>query len=124
MFDQAFALFKAGKTKDAATASEAALKKYPGDANLLCLAARANLILKRLDQAGIHIEKAIQQNPGFAVAHELHGDLMLVQNQLDAAVRSYEQAIRLDPTRASVLMKIEKAREFSAAQKPERDLVA
>lgn len=124
MFDQALALFKAGKAKDAATASEAALKEYPGDANLLCLAARANLILKRLDQAGVHIDKAIQLHPGFAVAHDLHGDLMLVQNQSDAAIRSYEQVIRLDPTRASVLMKIEKAGEFSAVKKPERDIVA
>jgi len=94
---------------------ERALTDYPGDANLMCLAARANLVLRRFDDAKQQIDEALRQQPEFAAAHDLHGDLLLVQEQPGAAIKAYEQALRLDPTRSRVVIKIERAREDSAA---------
>jgi len=99
------------------TTSEAALKEYPGDANLMCLAAKANLVLKRLGKARRLIDEAVRQHPGFAVAHDLSGDLLLIQGHAESAVKAYEQAIRLDPTRSLVLAKIEKALELATDAK-------
>ena len=104
------------------SACEVALREYPGDANLMCLAAKANLTLKRFTDAKRLIDEAVRQHPGFAVAHDLHGDLLLIQGVPETAIKAYEQAMRLDPTRSLVLTKIEKAREMteSAARAPGR----
>ena len=50
-YEQALAQFKAGNAADAVSACEAALTDHPGDANLMCLAARANLVLRHFDDA-------------------------------------------------------------------------
>jgi tetratricopeptide (TPR) repeat protein len=99
------------------TTSEAALKEYPGDANLMCLAAKANLVLKRLGKAKRLVDEAVRQHPDFAVAHDLFGDLLLIQGQAESAVKAYEQAMRLDPTRSLVPAKIEKALELATSVK-------
>jgi len=116
-YEQALAYFNDGKTIAALKKSEAALKEYPGDANLMCLAAKANLVLKRFGKARRLIDEAVRQHPGFAVAHDLIGDLLLIQGHAESAVKAYEQAIRLDPTRSLVLAKIEKALELAASVK-------
>ena len=67
---------------------EKALTDYPDDANLMCLAARANLVLRRFDDAKRQIDEALRQQPEFAAAHDLNGDLLLVQEQPEAAVKS------------------------------------
>jgi tetratricopeptide (TPR) repeat protein len=99
------------------TTSEAALKEYPGDANLMCLAAKANLVLNRLGKAKRLVDEAVRQHPDFAVAHDLFGDLLLIQGQAESAVKAYEQAMRLDPTRSLVPAKIEKALELATSVK-------
>jgi tetratricopeptide (TPR) repeat protein len=121
-YRQALGHFKARKTKRAVSVCEQALADYPDDVNLLCLAAKANLVLRRLDEAKRLIEEALREQPEFALAHDLYGDLLLVQGQPEAAIKAYEQAMRLDPTRPRLLAKIEKAREpaESAQQKPLR----
>jgi tetratricopeptide (TPR) repeat protein len=93
------------------SACEAALKDYPGDANLMCLAAKANLVLRHFDDARRLIDEAVRLFPDFAVAHDVYGDLLLMQDRPEAAVKAYEQVMRLDPTRSHVLTKIERARE-------------
>ena len=55
----------------------------------------------------------MRQHPDFALAHDLLGDLLLIQGQAKSAVKAYEQAMRLDPTRTLVLVKIEKALELA-----------
>jgi len=110
-YEQALGHFKAGKTQRAASVCKRALTDYPDDASLMCLAARANLVLRRFDDAKRQIDEALHQQPEFAAAHELNGDLLLVQEQPEAAVKAYEQALRLDPTRSQVVTKIERARE-------------
>ena len=89
------------------------MKEFPGDANLMCLAAKANLVLKRLDTAGRLIDEVVRQHPNFAVAHDVHGDFLLIQGQAEPAVKAYERAMRLDPTRSLLLDKIEKAHELT-----------
>ncbi len=93
------------------SACEAALKDFPGDANLMCLAAKANLVLRHFDDARRLIDEAVRLFPDFAVAHDVYGDLLLMQDRPEAAVKAYEQVMRLDPTRSHVLTKIERARE-------------
>ena len=89
------------------------MEEFPGDANLMCLAAKANLVLKRLDTAGRLIDEVVRKHPDFAVAHDVYGDLLLIQGQAEPAVKAYEQAMRLDPTRSLLLEKIEKAHELT-----------
>ena len=113
-YEQALGHLKTGNADAAVSACEAALREYPGDANLMCLAAKANLTLQRLGDAQRLIDEAVRQHPDFAVAHDVYGDLLLVKGQTDSAVKAYEQAMRLDPTRSLLLNKIEKARELQA----------
>ncbi len=86
----------------------------------MCLSAKANIALKNFDSAKLAIEDAIRLFPDFAVAHETLGDLMLVQDQTGAARKAYEHAMRLDPTQANILKKIDKSRtlEKEVADKP------
>ena len=81
----------------------------------MCLAAKANLVLRHFDDARRLIDEAVRLFPDFAVAHDVYGDLLLIQDRPEAAVKAYEQAMRLDPTRSLVLTKIEKAREQIAS---------
>lgn len=103
---------RAGNFADAASVCDAALKGYPGDANLLVLAARAKLALQKFDQAKQHLEEAIRLYPEFAPAHDGVGDCLFAQGYVGSAIRAYEQALRLDPTYAGVLRKIERAQEL------------
>jgi tetratricopeptide (TPR) repeat protein len=90
------------------------LKKFPQDANLLCLAARAELAQTNFGKAKEILREATRLHPDFAVAHDVSGDLLFAQGYVGTAVKAYEQALRLDPTRSEVLAKIEKARELLA----------
>jgi len=75
----------------------------------LCLAAKSNLVLKQFDEAKKQVDEAINFHPDFAIAHDVLGDLSLTQGYAETAVKAYEQALRLDPTRPNLVTKIEKA---------------
>lgn len=96
------------------------LELFPGDANFLCLAARANIGLKNFQAARRHVEDAIKLFPDFALAHETIGDLMLVEGKPAGARSAYETASRLDPAHSSVREKIKRAKalEKMAAKRP------
>ena len=111
-FNEALAYLRAGDSVAAASICDEALKEHPSDANLLCLAARVSLSLRQFDQAKRHLDDAVRLYPDFAVAHDVVGDCLFAQGYAGSAIRAYEQALRLDPTYASVLTKIEKAREL------------
>ena len=85
---------------------------YPGDANILCLSAKANLALKRFTEAQDRLEKAIRLFPDFANAHDIYGDLLFMQGHADAAIEVYGQALRLDPTKSDTHRKLDKARDL------------
>jgi len=77
----------------------------------MCLAGKASLLLQNFDAAKKQIDEALDQYPDFATAHDLYGDFLLMQGHPAAAVKAYEKALRLDPTRSMLLTKIGKARE-------------
>ena len=122
-FDQASSCLRSGDPQSAVTLCDTGLKDYPGDGNLLCLSAKANLALKRFTEARTRIEEAIRLFPDLAIAHDVYGDLLLVQGYPDASIEAYGQALRLDPTRSDTHRKLDKARDLAskAANAPAED---
>jgi tetratricopeptide (TPR) repeat protein len=90
---------------------------YPGDANLLCLAAKAELVQGKFNDAKRFLDEAISLHPDFAVVHDVSGDVLLAEGYASTAIKAYQQALRLDPTRSTLLKKIEKAEQLIAAAK-------
>jgi tetratricopeptide (TPR) repeat protein len=80
--------------------------------------------LKNFDIAKSRTEDAIRLFPDFAEAHETLGDLMLIQGRPDVARKSYEQAMRLDPTRAMIHDKIDRSRKLEEELSKKRQEVA
>jgi tetratricopeptide (TPR) repeat protein len=101
---------RSGNMLMAAELCDASLKRYPGDAQFLCLSARANLAMRNFTVAAPRVEEAIRRFPDFATAHETYGDLQLVRGHAKEALTAYETAVRLDPTNPVIHDKIERAR--------------
>ncbi len=118
LFDEALASLRAADPDSAAKICAGGLQQFPDDANLICLAARANLALRQFTLAEQLVERALRAHPEFATAHDVCGDLMLAQGRAAIAVKAYEQSLRLDPARPATLAKIDKAREVAATQEP------
>ncbi len=75
--------------------------------------------MRNFNKAKRILDDVTRSHPDFAVAHEVSGDLLFAQGYVGTAIKAYEQALRLDPTRADALTKIEKAQQLIAeAQKP------
>ena len=123
-FERALERLRAGDPQAAADSCERSLKKFPGDANLLCLSAKANIALKNLDVAKLRIEEAIRLFPDFAHAHETLGDLMLIQGRPEVAGKAYEQAMRLDPTQATIHDKIDRAQQLGKVLEDQKKRIA
>ncbi len=123
-FNRALTHLRSGDAASAAEVCERALKRFPGDANLLCLLAKAHLAQKRFVDAKSRLEEAIKLFPDFATAHETFGDFYLIRGRALEARRAYEQAMRLDPAHAAIHDKIDRARQLEsqiARQSPEHD---
>lgn len=103
-------MLRSGDARMALNHCNDGLQQFPGDANLLCLSARAHLALRKFDEAQVQLQNAIRLYPDFAMAHETLGDLMMVQGQPETAKKAYEQAMRLDPTRLVTHEKIGKTK--------------
>ena len=112
-FKEALAFLQSGDSASAVSVCGRALKQNPGDANFLCLGARANLALKNFVAAKDLLDEAIRLHPDFSAAQDVVGDLLFAQGYVGAAIKAYEQALRLDPTSFGVLTKIEKAQELA-----------
>jgi len=69
-------------------------------------------VLRKFDDSKRLLDEAVRLHPDFGVAHDVVGDLLFAQGFVSAAVKAYEQALRLDPTNSSPLAKIEKAQEL------------
>jgi len=120
-FNDAVSQLRAGNAQMAAKLCDLYLQKSPTDANFLCLAARAAIALRDYERSRAYLRSALQHFPDLAIAHETLGDLELLQHNQAAAIRCYEQAMRIDPARALIHDKIDKAREMptsAAADKP------
>ncbi|HSD68720.1 MAG TPA: tetratricopeptide repeat protein, partial [Woeseiaceae bacterium] len=114
IFDRAQARLRSGDALAAADICDEALRKFPGDANILCVAARASLVLRRFDESARRAEEAVRRFPDFANAHEVYGDLLLATGRADLAVGEYEKTLLLDPARPATLQKIDKARQLAS----------
>jgi len=106
LFQQAQLYLQNGEAESAETVCADLLDQHPQDANFLCLSARALLKLERFDEANARIEHALSIYPEFARAHEVRGDLLLAQGQAAAAAEALEQALKLDPERQRIRMKL------------------
>jgi tetratricopeptide (TPR) repeat protein len=94
----------------AASACKQGLARFPADANLMCLAARANLALRQFPEARNYLQEALRQYPDFATAHEILGDLLLVEGHYQEALSAYNQVLELNPSNKAATLKIEKSK--------------
>jgi len=119
-FNAALAALRSGNSQTAADLCNLSLEQFAGDANFLCLAARANIALRNDAVAKQHLEKAMQLFPDFPMTHETLGDLFIVQGKVSMARAAFETAMRLDPTRGAIHDKIDyvKQLEKGASQNP------
>jgi len=110
---------RSGDAEQAIAACVEALAQHPSDPNILCLAGRCLIALRRLDEARTYIEKARSSHSQFALGHETYGDLMLVEGRPEEAIKSYQTAAELDPQLPAIEAKIKRARELiSQGQTP------
>ena len=82
------------------------LTRYPGDANFLCLSARALVKLGRYQDADERIEHARTLYPKFARPHEARAELLVAQGRVHDAVDAYRKALELDPKRQQTRMRL------------------
>jgi tetratricopeptide (TPR) repeat protein len=112
-FETALTKLRGGEHAAAARLCEDALRSFPDDASTMCLAARAYLALRQFEPCERHVTEVLRRFPGFAAAHDVHGDLMLATGRARRAVAAYEKALRLDPARPATLAKIDRARQVA-----------
>ena len=111
-FEKVLAFLKGDDPASALTAAEKGLLIYPDDGNLMCLSARAAIAMRELDTARRHAGEAASRYPAFAAAHDVLGDLQLIEGEARAALESYEKVLRLEPGRPAIPEKIARAREM------------
>ncbi len=69
-------------------------KKHPDDATLLCILGRMCMDQNKMDEAMTYLQRSIELEPG-VTAHQLLGDLLSQQSQLEAANESYRKGLLL-----------------------------
>jgi tetratricopeptide (TPR) repeat protein len=94
------------------------LDHFPDDGNLLCLAGKCCIALKKLDEADLYLDKARSQNVAMPLAHETYGDLMLLKSRPGEAVKCYRQVEHLESGRPGIQGKIERARAMMQDYRP------
>jgi len=98
-----------GEAESAETLCATYLDHHPGDADFLCLSARALLKLGRLQEANTRIEDALAGYPDFAIAHEVLGDIQLAHGELEKSTDAYRRAIELNPKRQRARLRLGQA---------------
>jgi len=109
-FKQAFSYLKSGDAKMCLTVCNVTLQHFPKDLNLLCLCARANIVLRLFEDAKKRLDEAILIAPDFAIARDTYGDLLLIEGKPDRALKEYQNTLRLDPDRLRITEKIDRAK--------------
>lgn len=102
-------LLQAGDASTAEQLCRDALNRYPEDANILCLSARALIRLELFDEAEGRINKTLALFPDFPRPHEILGELFLTQNKPEQAVDAFRRAIHLGPDTAEIYQKLSTA---------------
>jgi len=102
-------LLRSGDARMAEQVCQDALKRYPEDANILCLSARSLICLKQYDDARKRLDTAIALFPDFPRPHVILGELYLAQNQYAQAPDAFKRAIHLNPDDADTYEKLRTA---------------
>ncbi len=118
IFNLAITHLREGKADLAATVCAEALRKYPDDANILCLAGQSLLALHRINDARVPIERASTRHPKFPVAQESLGDLLLAECRYEDAIQTYQKVLQLAPGRPNIQAKIDRAQHLVQASGP------
>ncbi len=108
MYKQAQDYLKAGDFEAAENVCDNVLRKFPQDANFMCMSAQALIRLKRFDDAQKRLEKAINLFPNYDRAYDGCGDLFLAQGKFDDAAKAYQHTLKLNPQRQQTQMKLGK----------------
>lgn len=114
-----------------------ALERFPGDANFLCLSARALIRLDQPELAESRANAAVQLYPEFPKPHEILGQIFMQRGQTEQALTAFQRAAELDPSRADTRMNLgmalmksgrteegQKAIEESVRLNPDRQQIA
>src|SRR5205814_5877421 len=92
------ALARLGKTNEAATAYERALKLSGGnDATALVNFGNSLQDAGKLDEAISHYNQALRANPNLVEAHNALGVAFVRKNQFTDAIAEFETALRINP---------------------------
>ena len=86
-----------GQLPEAADHFERSLKAKPDNATLRCNFAVALAHMNRLEDARRQLELAIQTDAKLPEAHDLLGSVLQNEKQVDAAIREYQESLRLRP---------------------------
>ena len=108
-FDRALTFLRNGEAKMAEKFCHNALLESPGDPSLLCLSARALIMLGRYDEAEERLLSAIDMFPEFDRPHDIRGDLRLAQGLFEQAAGDYRRAIELGDGNPDTHLKLGRA---------------
>jgi tetratricopeptide (TPR) repeat protein len=105
-YQRALMLLRSGDAELAEQICRGALKKFPADANILCLSARALMRLDQPELAEQRANAALAIYPDYPRPYEILGDLFMGQDKTEDAVANFQRAVGLDPARAMTHMKL------------------
>ena len=105
-FQDAQQFLQSGEIESAESICAELLNEHPDDANFLCLSARVLTKLGRLDEAEVHIDRAVSLYPQFARPHEARGELLIAKGEAHDAADALRKALALDPKRQRARMKL------------------
>ncbi len=97
---------RAGDPRTAEGICREALKKYPRDANLLCLLGASLIKQNRAAEAEQPLRRAAKLFPRLARAHEGLSEACIMQGKLEDALSSLRLADELEPNNAAVQLKL------------------
>ncbi len=121
LFTDAQSQLRSGDANACAETCQQGLTEFPDDANLMCLGARANLALRQFDVAKGLVERALHLYPDFATAHEVSGDLALLESRMQEAISAYRSAQTLGAPESLIRRKINKAEQLTKEAAAARD---
>jgi tetratricopeptide (TPR) repeat protein len=100
-----------GRHQDAADAFAAALLAEPRDPSLYMGAGLAAYLIGQTSAAQQSLERALSLSPSFTAASLLLGDILYRLNEVDAAIRVLEAALKYAPNDKALISRIERARQ-------------
>jgi tetratricopeptide (TPR) repeat protein len=105
-WQRAVAALRAGDASTAEQLCRRALYQDKDNPQLVHLLGAALIQLRRPEAAEEHLRRAVQLAPGTVAAHEGLAEALLQQGKAGEALKSLEIARRIEPGRASVLVKL------------------